>query len=62
MYETLVGVAFFDFGQKLRSTLTINRGRFDKGRVEGFEIERAVNVYTPSPCRHASVEPSKDYN
>ena len=33
--------------------------RFDKGRVEGFEIERAVNVYTPSPCRaeHSGVRP-----
>ena len=50
--DTFVRVSRLDLGEKLNGANPIDSGWFNKGRVEGFEIQSAVNVHAPTPrCR-----------
>jgi len=49
MDEALVGIAGLDLGQKLRGADPVYGGRLDKGRVEGFKVERTMDVHAPAP-------------
>ena len=50
MDQSFVRVARFNFGEQLRSTHPIDGGWFDKRRVEGFKIERFMDIHAASPC------------
>ena len=47
--DTFVRVSSLDFGEKLNGADTINGGWFNEGRVEGFQVQSAVNVHAPTP-------------
>ena len=49
MDEALVGIAGLDLGQKLRGADPVYSGRLDKGRVEGFKVERTMDIHAPAP-------------
>ena len=51
MNDALVGIAGFNLGKKLRRADPVDGGWLDKGRVEGFEVERAMDIYASSTCR-----------
>ncbi len=51
MNDALVRVASFNFGEQLRSADPIDGGWFDKWRIEGFKVERAMDVDPSSPRR-----------
>ena len=51
MDDAFVGVARLDFGEKLGSADPIDRGWLNKGRVEGFEVQCAMDVHPSAPCR-----------
>ena len=40
-----VGVACLDFSQKLHSADPIDGGWLDKGRIEGFKVERSMDIH-----------------
>ena len=50
MDEAFVEVARLDLGQKLHCAHPVHSGRLNKGRIEGFQVERAMDVHTPAPC------------
>jgi hypothetical protein len=45
-----VGAALLDLGQKLHALSTISDYGYDKRYVEGFKVERAIDVCPPAPC------------
>ena len=50
--DTFVRVSRLDLGENLNRANPIDGGWLNKGRVEGFEIQSAVNVHAPTPrCR-----------
>ena len=50
--DTFVRTSRLDLGEKLNGANPIDGGWFNKGRVEGFQVQSAVNVHTPTPrCR-----------
>ena len=51
MNDTLVRVARFDLGQKLGGTDPIDAQRFDKRRVEGLNVQSAMNIHATAPRR-----------
>ena len=57
MDEALVGIAGLDPGQKPGSADPVHGGRLNKGRIEGFKVERAMDIHAPAPCgsRHGGI-------
>ena len=50
--DTFVRVPRLDLSEKLNGANPINGGWFNKGRVEGFHVQSAVDVHAPTPrCR-----------
>ena len=50
--DTFVRVSRLDLSEKLNGANPINGGWFNKGRVEGFQVQSAVDVHAPTPrCR-----------
>ena len=50
--DTFVRVPRLNLGEKLSGANPIDGGWFNKGRVEGFQVQSAVNVHIPTPrCR-----------
>ena len=50
--DTFVRVSRLDLSEKLNGANPINGGWFNKGRVEGFKVQSAVNSHAPTPrCR-----------
>jgi len=50
--DTFVRVPRLDLGEKLNGANPIGGGWLNKGRVEGFKVQSAVNVHAPTPrCR-----------
>ena len=50
--DTFVRVSRLDLGEKLNGANPIDGGWFNKGRVEGLQVQSAVNVHAPMPrCR-----------
>ncbi len=50
--DTFVRVSRLDLGENLNRANPIDGGWLNKGRVEGFEIQSAVNSHAPTPrCR-----------
>ena len=47
--DTFVRVSRLDLGEKLNGANPIDGGWFNKGRVEGFQVQSAVNVHAPTP-------------
>ena len=48
MDDALVGVACLDLGEQLYGADPIDGDRLDKGRVEGLQVHRAVNIHAAS--------------
>ncbi len=57
--DTFVRVPRLDFGEKLNGADTIDGGWFNEGRVEGFQVQSAVNVHAPTPrcCLDGGFDP-----
>ena len=51
MDQSLVRVASFNFGKKLRRADPVDGGWLDKGRIEGFKIERTMDIHAAPACR-----------
>ena len=50
--DTFVRVSRLDLSEKLNGANPINGGWFNKGCVEGFQVQSAVDVHAPTPrCR-----------
>ena len=50
--DTFVRVSRLDLGEKLNRANPIIGGWLNKGRVEGFQVQSAVNSHAPTPrCR-----------
>ena len=50
--DTFIRVPRLNLGEKLNGANSIDGGWFNKGRVEGFQVQSAVNVHAPTPrCR-----------
>ena len=50
--DTFVRVSRLDLGENLNRANPIDGGWFNKGRVEDFQVQSAVNVHAPTPrCR-----------
>ena len=50
--DTFVRASRLDLGEKLNGANLTDGGWFNKGRVEGFQVQSAVNVHAPTPrCR-----------
>lgn len=47
--DTFVRVPSLDFSEKLNGADTIDGGWFNEGRVEGVQVQSAVNVHAPTP-------------
>ena len=54
--EAFVRIARLDLGKKLHGADAIHGGWFNKGRVEGFKVERAMDIDAPAPLRANSVK------
>ena len=50
--DTLVRASRLDLGEKLNGANPISGGWLNKGRVEGFQVQSAVNVHAPTPRYH----------
>jgi len=48
--HSLVGIASLNLGQQLRGTNAVDGDWLDKGRVEGSEVQRPMDVYAATPC------------
>ena len=48
--QSLVRIALFDLGQKLCCADPINGGGLDKGCIEGFQIDRAMDIHAATAC------------
>ena len=46
---TFIRVPRLDLDEKLNGANPINGGWFNKGRVEGFQVQSAVDVHAPTP-------------
>ena len=54
MNDALIGVARFDFGQKLHGTDPVDGCGLDKRCIEGLKVHGAMNVHTTPSCRAKS--------
>ncbi len=50
MNEVFVRIARLNLGEKLRGADPVDGGWLDKRCVEGFKIERAMDIHAASPC------------
>ena len=48
--QALVWIVRFDLGGHLRGDDPVDSGWLNKGRIEGFKVERAMDVHAASPC------------
>ena len=51
MNDALFGVAGLNPGKKLRRADPVDGGWRDKGRIEGFKIERTMDIHAAPACR-----------
>ena len=51
MDQSLIRVACFNCGKKLCGANPIEGRWLDKGRVEGFEVDHAMDINTATACR-----------
>ena len=49
MDHSFIRVARLDFGKKMCGIGAAHNGRLNKGRIESFKVERAMDVQAPRP-------------
>ena len=50
--NTFIRISHLDLGEKLKGAKPIDGGWFNKGRVEGFQVQSALNVHVAAAlCR-----------
>ena len=47
--EAFLGIARLDLGEKMHGADPVHGGWLNKGRVEGFKVERAMDIDPPAP-------------
>jgi hypothetical protein len=51
MNDALFGVTGLNLGKKLRRADPVDGGWLDKGRIEGFKVERTMDIHAAPACR-----------